>query len=519
MSASKNSYTYETLVESLKTKNITLITKDFENKNFIKRGITVNVICDNCKQENVCTIHNLMLRDCKNCKLGMPNYKIIQELIEDENYELLSTFQEFCSNGGNNKTEFNYICDNGHKNSGKLQHWKRGARCKDCASKKMKKNINKVIEIYKGKGFELLDNKYIDNKTPLKCKCSCGEIAFIALSNMRDNRVGCNKCYESRKGYLWQDRQLIFEKEDCKIICSEKEFIKTGIIKYICICGKEDSITWKSFQNGVRCKDCGIESRKETNIEKYGAENVSQTQYFKDKSKETNMKNCGFPHNMMDEKCKQKAKKTNLDNHEGIYNLNLPETRKLAHDKCDELYEGKCYPTSKHGQEKCREKHGRPFAMQVPEIFEKAQKSGFRLKYLELPSGKVISYQGYEHFAIQLLLDYEFEEEDIITGCKFVPQIDYKYKGKNKTYYPDIYIQSANLLIEVKSKHTLEDNASLNQAKFMATARDSRDFKFLLLVFDGKGNLEVKKTYWCDRETNKVYSAVMDNDDPELYYV
>lgn len=70
--------------------------------------------------------------------------------------------------------------------------------------------------------------------------------------------------------------------------------------------------------------------------------------------------------------------------------------------------------------------------------------------------------------AVDELLERGFNENDIFTSPKDMPRIWYVYKGEKHKYYPDIYIKSMNLFIEVKSTWTLNKNLEQNRAKFRA---------------------------------------------------
>jgi len=61
---------------------------------------------------------------------------------------------------------------------------------------------------------------------------------------------------------------------------------------------------------------------------------------------------------------------------------------------------------------------------------------------------RILGCQGYEPFALHMLLDNGIDEDDIYTGID-VPSIKYHHKNKNCVYYPDIYIKSTNTIIEV----------------------------------------------------------------------
>lgn len=72
--------------------------------------------------------------------------------------------------------------------------------------------------------------------------------------------------------------------------------------------------------------------------------------------------------------------------------------------------------------------------------------------------GKTFEYRGYEDRALRFLIEERgVKPDDIVVGTK-VPriQLDLKYgKGKLKVrHFPDIYIKSRNMLVEVKSQAT-----------------------------------------------------------------
>jgi hypothetical protein len=104
------------------------------------------------------------------------------------------------------------------------------------------------------------------------------------------------------------------------------------------------------------------------------------------------------------------------------------------------------------------EKYGVEYPQQLPEIAEKSSKNSYRKKTYTLPSGKELLCQGYEPLALnKLVKEDNILEEDIVTGCKNVPQIWYNDEnGKKHRHYVDIYIRSQNRCIEVKSTWTAE---------------------------------------------------------------
>ena len=126
--------------------------------------------------------------------------------------------------------------------------------------------------------------------------------------------------------------------------------------------------------------------------------------------------------------------------------------------------------------------------MQNPEIAEKTSKKCYNPKTFVFPSGKNITCQGYEPFALQNLLEiYNINEDDIITGCKNVPSIWYNDEsGKKHRHYVDIFLPSENKCIEVKSTWTLQKVSSNIFEK--QNAAKELGYNYEIWVYDKNGN-------------------------------
>jgi hypothetical protein len=88
------------------------------------------------------------------------------------------------------------------------------------------------------------------------------------------------------------------------------------------------------------------------------------------------------------------------------------------------------------------EKYGVEHPNQVGEFFEKQLESANKYKEYTLPSGKIVKLQGYEKYAMDILIKSDRQE---------MPEIWYEHSGKKKRYFTDFYIPKDNLIIEVKS--------------------------------------------------------------------
>lgn len=171
-------------------------------------------------------------------------------------------------------------------------------------------------------------------------------------------------------------------------------------------------------------------------------------------------------------------------------------------------YGSECFLTSDAGKQLMIEKYGMPYAMQNSEIFRKAMAKAFSMKDFVFPSGRTEQIQGYEHFALNDLIDFGVDEGDILVGSE-VPHIDYYFSEdemcadgassstqkppKKRRYYPDIYVKANDtrcaLIIEVKSTYTLIRDLEKNIAKFDAVDKQysNDDTLFALWVYDKDG--------------------------------
>jgi hypothetical protein len=112
----------------------------------------------------------------------------------------------------------------------------------------------------------------------------------------------------------------------------------------------------------------------------------------------------------------------------------------------------------------------------------------FKSKEYQLPSKKIVKIQGYENKGLDFLLKTKEEDDIVICGRKHF--FRYIFEGKNKIYYPDIYIPSENLYIDVKSDYTYSNDLNKNLTKKETIL--SKGFNFQFWIFDAKGKLTIK---------------------------
>jgi hypothetical protein len=254
---------------------------------------------------------------------------------------------------------------------------------------------------------------------------------------------------------------------------SENELGAQKFIEFKCI--KCNNVTSKRFEYIIKynptCNECSYNEKgnnaRKTMLLRYGVENISQLENVKNKKKETTLKNYGVEHNSQCQIIKDKKIITSLKNN----GVEYPQ-------QCEEIRNKSKQTTLKN--------YGVEHPQQCKEIMEKTCKNSYNIKCFNFPSGKPITCQGYEPFALDELVKIE-EESNILTGCKNVPTIWYNDEdGKKHRHYVDIYIPNKNRCIEVKSTWTIKDkkaNIFLKQK-----AAKELGYSYEIWVYDKNGN-------------------------------
>lgn len=212
---------------------------------------------------------------------------------------------------------------------------------------------------------------------------------------------------------------------------------------------------------------------RETCMLKYGVEYAAQSEEVKEKMKETCILKYGVENPFQSEEIKEKIKQTHLRDY-GVENLGQSEEIK---EKIKET---------------CMLKYGVENPMQCPEIFNRNQESAFSFKEYVFPSGRKTKIQGYEHIALNALCKIH-DEVDIQTSFENSLVIDYLLNDKKHVYYPDIFIVSKNLIIEVKSTFTYECDKDINELKAQACIEQGYEFQFYII--DKAGFIDIQDRF------------------------
>lgn len=172
------------------------------------------------------------------------------------------------------------------------------------------------------------------------------------------------------------------------------------------------------------------EKASKTFQSKYGVRWATQSANYKEKSRQTKLEKYGNEYYAGWEQSAAKNRSKSIDEQNTIND-------KRRHTNLE-----------RYGVEHCINS----------ETLYKSALSNSKGKQYTMPSGKVIGIRGYENRAITILLE-TFNEYDLLiddrvcTESNIIPIFSYLNTNQHiSKYYPDIYIPSENLIIEVKSE-------------------------------------------------------------------
>lgn len=174
----------------------------------------------------------------------------------------------------------------------------------------------------------------------------------------------------------------------------------------------DDGICHKSFYNFINhpfCPKCTEQKRlktmEENNLKKYGVRHISMIKEVKEKIKKTNLEKYGVENPSQNKEIHMKKENTTMKNYGVKYSMQNKDIR--------EKFKKNFF--NKYGVEN---------PSQVPEIAEKQNKQGCQIKEYVLPSGRKLSYQGWENFVLDKLInENKIDENDIETSKSIVPEI------------------------------------------------------------------------------------------------
>lgn len=325
-----------------------------------------------------------------------------------------------------------------------------------------------------------------NRETRVQFFCSCGKVSEKTFRMLDRTGAFCATCTTLEK--TKKTKQTCMQKYGVENL-AQADIIKdkirnTNIAKYGSSCSlHNDTIKSKVVATCIQrfgvCNPFSAPEVKtkivETNMQKFGVRYPMQSSIVKEKSKETCLTVYGCEYALQSDSVKQKTKTTLLSKY-GVTNVS----------QCPDVQQQKISTN--------RLRFGCDHPSQNETFFRKIKQSAFSEKRFLFPCGTERSVQGYEPFALTMLIDLGYVASDIVTDCDEVPEIWYNKPGNQKAsrYYCDIYIPKENRIIEVKSLWTFELDKAINLCK--AAACIQMGYMFELWVFDSKGNCTVVDT-------------------------
>ena len=289
----------------------------------------------------------------------------------------------------------------------------------------------------------------------------------------------------------------------------------TGV-KEICACGKPKTFYQRDHSYATTCgnpvcvgqsgsntkKSWSDEKRQQDSKNKQKAatlRTVADIAAIVNKSKTTFLKKYGVEWVTQSSQYKDKSKQTKLIRHGNEYYANSKQTSASWQAKTDEDID---VIVSKR-RATCMERFGVENAFLRPEIKSKSAKSNSLGREFTMPSGKIIGIRGHEDIVISELLKTYSEDELALddTRSKYnLPVFKYTDKSRNSLrYYPDIYIQKENKIIEVKSRWWWDGCGNIKYKNRLSKNLGKRDavisagYQYEVWLFEDKNNYKVLK--------------------------
>ena len=277
--------------------------------------------------------------------------------------------------------------------------------------------VNKFFKTHK---CELLETEYINNSTKMKYKCKCNNESYISFSHFKQGKR-CIKCSGNQKLTL-EYVKIFFKERNCELL--ENVYTNSNTkMKYICICGNESSTTFDNFRSGCRCMNCSGNEKLSYNFVndyfiKHNCE-LLETKYINSYTK-------------MKYKCKNNhISSISWDNFKqgyrciycsGTEKFTFEFVYKYFKEQYCELLEYTYINANTKMRYRCQCQyistisfnHFKNGVRCMTCGFKKSEKSSKKFKQYKLPSGEIRNIQGYEHLALNELVEI-FNEDYIIT--------------------------------------------------------------------------------------------------------
>lgn len=168
----------------------------------------------------------------------------------------------------NSKTKLKFRCSCGEVFEAQFHKFKTGKKmCKKCTFRKITiEDVRKYVE--ENSDCKLLSTEYIDCYTKLKFRCSCGEVFEKDFVHFKTRQKKCQKCTGGISYFPEEFEKLFKEKSNNEYeLLTEYINQKNKITIRHLKCGHIYNVNPSSFLSGKRCPICQHRSYKKTTQE------------------------------------------------------------------------------------------------------------------------------------------------------------------------------------------------------------------------------------------------------------
>jgi hypothetical protein len=213
-------------------------------------------------------------------------YSNISAFVSSIGYTLKTTVEEYTQQ---DKKSIEILCPNNHCMSFIIQSFKNKkvaydkgkyeTFCAICVKEvDTKESEQKAIEkIESFTGHKVLSIDISSRKVVYLCK-TCGKENNGHVQNLLKNKGYCRNCENDHQKLSFDDVKQRVEKMGLTLLTKKEEYVNNKMkLSLLCACGEVDSRKLSDIEKGKRCaKNCKLQRFKDTCMEKYGVQNVSQ---------------------------------------------------------------------------------------------------------------------------------------------------------------------------------------------------------------------------------------------------
>jgi hypothetical protein len=196
-------------------------------------------------------------------------YEYIYNYFKEKDCKLLET--EYI----NAQTKMQFECKCGNKSLIRFNDFKNSGGCRKCGI--IKSNNSKrhtyeyIYNFFKENGCELLESEYKNTDTKMKYRCCCGNVSLIRFDTFKNG----HRCYTCGIKKISINKKIDYDyvknyikENDYELLDKTCESAKTKInIK--CNNNHTFLINFNHFQQGVRCRECYLETKWGKNNHKW----------------------------------------------------------------------------------------------------------------------------------------------------------------------------------------------------------------------------------------------------------